>query len=191
MLLPLLLSLPACLSSSYGLDLLVKKRGVESVVLRKRGRSELFLKITLSISAVFFSLLFFFMCCSVSDSSLTQNMSQGYRSTSAAPPPPFSLFEYPRGKRSKRVLRTTSSFPSNTSTVTKKVFISKARAREAAAPPLLSIVPRSLSSLAPVVFIRLTVRFVKALSGPSCVRGAVVRVGRSPWRTPPMRGRRG
>lgn len=89
MLLPLLLSLPACLSSSYGLDLLVKKRGVESVVLRKRGRSELFLKITLSISAVFFSLLFFFHVLLV-----IRVLHKTCLKATAAPvqPPPLSLF---------------------------------------------------------------------------------------------------
>lgn len=89
MLLPLLLSLPACLSSSYGLDLLVKKRGVESVVLRKRGRSELFLKITLSISAVFFSLLFFFSCAALLVIRVLHKTCLKATAAPVQPPPPL------------------------------------------------------------------------------------------------------
>lgn len=54
-------------------------------------------------------------------------------------------------------------------------------------PPL---VPRSLWSLAPVILVRLTVRFVQALVGPSGVSGPVVRVRGSPGWPVPVRGGR-
>lgn len=70
------------------------------------------------------------------------------------------------------------------------VYISKARALETAVLLLLSChIPSSLWLLAPVILIRLTIRFMQALAGPSGMGRPVVWVGWHPWCSPSVWGR--